>query len=105
MPDPISGVNPSDPVGSAPVAGHTGSAPGAAPRPDAAIPAQDSADVGQTEALLAAIGKAAASVPEIDQARVAELQKTIADGAYQVNPRQIAQNLLGLDRALAREGN
>lgn len=107
MPNPIGGVNASDPVGAAGAAGQAASSqglPGGQPAAANPAPAQDSADVGGTQQLLATIANAAAAVPGTDEARIGELQKAIADGTYQVDPQQIAQNLLGLDAALSDAG-
>lgn len=101
MPDPIQGVNASDALGVA-ATGQTGPTQAVVPeRAAIAATPKDSANVGQTEALLATIADAANAAPSIDEAKVAELQKAIAGGTYQVNPQQIAQNLLNFDAALS----
>jgi negative regulator of flagellin synthesis FlgM len=110
MPDPIRGVSTPDPVTPASTAtGATGAAPAAenaaaAATTPATAPAADHADVGQTETLLQTILDAASNTPGIDQAKVAELQKAIASGAYQVNPQSIAQKIVELEAQLGTAG-
>jgi len=64
----------------------------------------DFANVAQTEALLRTIVDAANNVPGIDQAKVAELQQAIASGAYQTNPKAIAEKFAELENMLAAAG-
>jgi flagellar biosynthesis anti-sigma factor FlgM len=64
----------------------------------------DYANVSQTEALLQTIVDAANNVPGIDQAKVAELQQAIASGAYQSNPKVIAEKFAELETMLAAAG-
>lgn len=114
MPDPIQGVTTSGPIGPANSVGPTNPAgqAGAAPQTDAAasavsaIPAAgaDLANVGQTEVLLQNILQAASTVSGIDPAKVAELQKAIASGAYQADPQAIAGKFLELENLLATAG-
>jgi len=105
MPDPIRGVNTSDPV----TPTSTGAAGSAAT--DNAVTtgasnaaAVDLADVGQTEALLQTIIQAASATPGIDQTKVSELQQAIASGAYQANPQSIAQKIVELEAQLGTAG-
>lgn len=113
MPDPIRGVDGSNPItptspNSAGQAGATNAADAAANTAvdNAVVPAAgaDSADVGQTEALLQNIIQAASSTPGIDQTKVADLQQAIASGAYQSNPQSIAQKLVELESLLGTAG-
>jgi negative regulator of flagellin synthesis FlgM len=104
MPDPIQGVNATDPLGVAPT-GQAGSTQ--APARTAQSPAQpgvDSADVARVEALLATITKAADAVPPVDQTRVAQLQQAINSGTYQVNPQQVAKMIMEIEDLLASGG-
>jgi negative regulator of flagellin synthesis FlgM len=105
MPDPIRGVNPTQGPGVAstgPAA--TAPAPGGSTQSAAPVPV-DSADVARAEALLATISSAAADVPAIDQSRVAELRNAILSGTYQINPQQIAQKLIDIERLLVPTGS
>jgi negative regulator of flagellin synthesis FlgM len=113
MPDPIRGVDGSNPItpASPSAAGQAGAAASTEAAANAAVEnaaasgaAGDSADVGQTEALLQNIIRAASSTPGIDQAKVAELQQAIASGAYQSNPQSIAQKLVELESLLGTAG-
>jgi len=104
MPDPIQGVNATDPLGVAST-GQAGSTQ--APVRTAQPPAQpgvDSADVARVEALLATITKAADAVPPVDQTRVAQLQQAINSGSYQVNPQQVAKMIMEIEDLLASGG-
>ena len=110
MPDPIRGVSTTDPVTATNAAGQTGSAQ-STDAANAATAANavtsggaDLADVGQTEALLQSIIQAASNTPGIDQNKVAELQQSIASGAYQANPQSIAQKIVELETQLGTAG-
>jgi negative regulator of flagellin synthesis FlgM len=109
MPDPIRGVNTTDPVTATTSAGQAGSAQSAdaaanAANAPAATGGADLADVTQTETLLQSILQAASNTPGIDQAKVAELQQAIASGAYQANPQSIAQKIVELEAQLGTAG-
>ena len=107
MPDPIGGVNSTAPLTPATSTGNTA---GPASAEETAIAAagsaaaSDLADVSQTEALLQSIVDAANQSPGVDQGKVAELQKAISSGAYQVNPQSIAQKLVELESQLGTAG-
>jgi negative regulator of flagellin synthesis FlgM len=107
MPDPISGMNSTNPVAPATSTGQTvvPSSTGMT-SPAAAGPAggTDLADVAQTEALLQSIIQAANNAPGIDQAKIAELQQAIASGSYQTNPQSIAQKIAELEALLGTAG-
>jgi len=105
MPDPIRGVNTSNPI-TPTTTGATGSAQptGDGVNATSGSAATDLADVGQTEALLQNIIVAASNTPGIDQSKVAELQQAIASGTYQVNPDSIAQKLVELEGQLGTAG-
>lgn len=85
------GINPS---GTAKAGGPVGDSPSSGPA------AVDSADVGQTQSLLQTIGATADSVPVVNQGRVAEIRASIANGTYQIDPQQIAKQLISSDQAL-----
>ena len=104
MPDSIRGVNPTQPPDVA-ATGQAAQAPtsGATVRQSAPAPV-DSADVTRAEALLASIATAAESVPAVNQARIADLQRAILSGNYQINSQQIAEKLVELEQLLASQG-
>jgi negative regulator of flagellin synthesis FlgM len=105
VPDPIQGVNTTDPVSATSTSQNTAATPtGSASAPALGAAGTDVADVAQTEALLQSIAQAASNVPGIDQAKVAELQQALASGSYQVNPQSIAQNLVELEALLVTAG-
>jgi negative regulator of flagellin synthesis FlgM len=108
MPDPIRGVDTSNPVTpiSTTQSGTAASTAAAntADTPAAASSGADLADVGQTEALLQSIVQAASNTPGIDQTKVSELQQAIASGAYQTNPQSIAQKIVELETLLGTAG-
>jgi flagellar biosynthesis anti-sigma factor FlgM len=105
MSDPINGINTSTPISPATSAGTSvTTSTGSAVTPEVGAAAADVADVGQTEALLQSIVQAASNVPGIDQGKVAELQKAIASGAYQVNPQSIVQKIVELETLLGTAG-
>jgi negative regulator of flagellin synthesis FlgM len=103
MPDPLYRVNPAQPPEIAP-AGQTSAAPASSRPPRPAPAAADSADVARTETLLATIAAAAESIPEVDQARIAELQRALLSGTYQIDPQHIAQKIVELEQLLAAKG-
>lgn len=104
MPDPIHGVNPTQPLDVAST-GQTPAAPApGGPAPQPAHGPVDSADVARAEMLLATISTAAEKVPAVDRSRVAELRGAILSGTYQVNPQQIAQKITEIEQLLAPVG-
>ena len=104
MPDPIQGVNATQPLDVAQTgqAGSTATSANTAPASNAA--AVDSADVARAEALLAAILNTAKGIPDVNKARVAELQRAVQSGAYHANPRQIAEKIMEIEQLLATKG-
>ncbi|HTV89783.1 MAG TPA: flagellar biosynthesis anti-sigma factor FlgM [Stellaceae bacterium] len=104
MPDPIQGVNPTSQIEIAPT-GQAGTSTGTAPNSQSETPPRiDSADVARAEALLATIAATASGVQPVDEAKVAELQQAIQTGAYQLNPQQIAQQIIELEALLTPPG-
>ena len=107
MPDPIRGVDTTNPVAAASTA-QAGSAKSAdaanTPAAASATAGADQADVAQTEALLQTIIQAANNTPGIDQGKVTELQQAISSGAYQANPQSIAQKIVELEGLLGTAG-
>lgn len=51
---------------------------------------------------LAVLDQLAKNLPEIDQARVEQVSKRLADGSYKVNPERIADKLLLAEQALGQ---
>jgi flagellar biosynthesis anti-sigma factor FlgM len=108
VPDPIQGMNITNPVTPATSSGQT-VAPASTGTPSATQSAGppaavDLADVAQTEALLQSIIQAANNTPGIDQTKVAELQQAIASGSYQTNSQSIAQKIAELEVMLGTAG-
>jgi flagellar biosynthesis anti-sigma factor FlgM len=101
MPDPIQGVNATDPLGVV-SNGQTGSTQAAVRTTPP--PAIDSADVSRVEALLATITVAANTVPPVDPTRVAELQQAINSSTFQADPQQIAKMMMEIEELLASKG-
>jgi negative regulator of flagellin synthesis FlgM len=107
MPDPISGMNSTNPIAPATSTGQTvvpTSTGTTAPEAAGAAAGTDLADVAQTEALLQSIIQAANNAPGIDQAKIAELQQAVASGSYQANPQSIAQKIAELEALLGTAG-
>jgi flagellar biosynthesis anti-sigma factor FlgM len=101
MPDPIRSVSPAGPI-EVSQAGQSRSPSGAdTPLRPRSLPPADSADVSRAEALVATISAAAAAVPTIDEARIAELQRAIQAGTYQINARQIAEKMVEIEKLLS----
>lgn len=71
---------------------------------DHAPPAHPSAPVQITDAArqLAALEQALQSVPVVNEAKVAEIRKSIADGTYKVEPEKIADRLLRHEQEMAK---
>ena len=103
MPDPIHGVNATQPldVTSTGQTGPGSTAVAAAASNQPSPGTLDSADVARAEALLAAIQNSAEGVPGVDQAQVDELQRAIQAGSYQVDPQQIALKIMQIELLLA----
>jgi negative regulator of flagellin synthesis FlgM len=75
----------------------TGAAGGSAPT--------DSANVSQTRALLDNIGSVTGAVPTIDQAKVDALKQAVGSGQYQVDAKNVAQQLLDTEDSLGGGSN
>ena len=56
-------------------------------------PGDDSAQLSFSQGAIAALKTQLAHMPEIRQERVMALRQAVADGTYQVTPRQIAQGM------------
>jgi negative regulator of flagellin synthesis FlgM len=103
MAGPIQGVNRSDAIRIVSEA-RTGAAAGTPQANAAPAAALDSAQTGKTEALLALINLAAASLPPIDEARIAALRQAIADGTLAPDEHAIASKIAELEARLAGAG-
>ena len=72
--------------------------------------AQPSAEVSQkvkistTASKLASIGSTLSQQPAIDQAKVAQISKALANGTYTISADKIASGLMQSDQALAQIG-
>lgn len=51
---------------------------------------------------LAALEQALRQLPEVDEARVAQVRLSLEEGRYTVSPERIADRLIGLERQLGR---
>jgi negative regulator of flagellin synthesis FlgM len=68
--------------------------------PTSASGGSDSANVSQTQSLLETINATAAAIPIVNQGQVSAIRQAIANGTYQVDPQQVAKQLLNSDQAL-----
>jgi len=73
---------------------------------NAAPPAEVSQKVkiSDTAAKLASIGSTLRAQPAIDQAKVAQISKALANGTYTISADKIASGLMQSDQALAQIG-
>jgi len=62
---------------------------------------RDAVNLTPTANRLKRIEMSLADVPDVDQARVAEIRQQIQSGSYQINAQRLADKLLTLDRDLA----
>ena len=60
--------------------------------------------ISDTAAKLASIGSTLSAQPAIDQAKVAQISKALADGTYSISADKIANGLIQSDQALAQIG-
>lgn len=82
------------------VAARAGSKSG---KPVAAVVAADSVRLtGEAEGLQALERQLGAAPAEIDVVRVNEIRAAIADGSYRIDPQQVADRMIALDRALGK---
>jgi len=63
--------------------------------------AHDAVELTSTVTNLRRIEAKLSVMPEINQSRVDEIRQSLQSGTYQVNPEQLAQKMLQLDRELA----
>jgi len=64
-------------------------------------PARPEVSITGDAATLAALEKALAATPDVDAQRVEAVQRALADGSYQVDPRRTADNFLKLEGLLS----
>jgi negative regulator of flagellin synthesis FlgM len=60
--------------------------------------------ISPTAAKLASIGATLSAQPAIDQAKVAQISKALADGTYTISADKIASGLMQSDQTLAQIG-
>lgn len=72
----------------------------AAPVADAGKTAGQGVHITDSARQLAALEQAIRSMPEVNDAKVAEIRTAIANGTYQVAPERIAEKLLRLEQEL-----
>jgi negative regulator of flagellin synthesis FlgM len=63
-------------------------------------PGVDSVNITDSARRLLALAQAVQAAPEVDAQRVAELQQSIGNGQYQVQPGRIADRLLQMEQDL-----
>jgi len=63
--------------------------------------AQDAVELTSTVTNLRRIEAKLSVMPQINQSRVDEIRQILQSGTYQINPEQLAQKMLQLDRELA----
>ena len=72
-------------------------------QPVAALVAADSVRLtGEAEGLQALERQLGATPAAVDVARVNDVRAAIADGSYRIDPQQIADRMIALDRALGK---
>ena len=84
----------------------TSASPSSTGATNAAPPAEVSQKVriSDTAAKLASIGSTLSAQPAIDQAKVAQISKALANGTYTISADKIASGLMQSDQALAQIG-
>lgn len=60
----------------------------------------DTVSVSQEAMLRTEAYRAAMNGPDVRQDKVDDIKERISNGAYQINPRQIAAGMLGMEKAL-----
>jgi negative regulator of flagellin synthesis FlgM len=76
--------------------------PAAGEAPQDAAPRSDGVRITDAARHIAVLEKAIADVPEVNQARVAQISAAIEQGRYQIEPQRIAQRVLRMEYDLAR---
>jgi flagellar biosynthesis anti-sigma factor FlgM len=102
VPAPIQGVNTAAPFNMMSGGRYNAPQTAASATPQSlADSGTDWADVGQTAALLKSIAETASSVPDVDLARIASLQRAVQLGTVSADPQQIAESFMELETLLA----
>jgi negative regulator of flagellin synthesis FlgM len=65
-------------------------------------PSADMVTLTDTAARLRKLESTLSGLPEIDNGRVADVQRAIADGSYEINAGKIADKLLDLEAAFSK---
>lgn len=65
-------------------------------------PEREGVQITESARRLAALEQAVREMPEVDEARVAEVRRALAEGRHEVRPERIAERLLRLEQLLAR---
>jgi negative regulator of flagellin synthesis FlgM len=63
-------------------------------------PSVDSVNITDSARRLFALAQAVQAAPEVDAERVAELQQSIGNGQYTINPDRVADRLLQMEQDL-----
>lgn len=97
----FNGVNPTN-TGSTSRSGRSGSASPEAPdkasgETNAANASGDTVALSQEAQAMNRLEGAIGEAPEMDSDRIAEIQKAIAEGQFEVNAERIAEKMMGLD--------
>ena len=71
---------------------------------DARTDTSDDVHITSTASQLASLGQTLRAMPQVDQARVSQISRSIEAGSYKVSPEKIASGLIQSDRALAQLG-
>jgi negative regulator of flagellin synthesis FlgM len=74
-----------------------GTAPAAA---DNGVAGNSGVQITDSARQLAALEQAIRAIPDVDEAKVAEIRNAIANGTYQVSPDRIAEKLLRIENEL-----
>ncbi len=87
--NPLEGVRPSNPSGSATSSSSSARGSGSS-----------SVDITPSARALASLAAAVEAAPEVDAARVTTLQQAISSGEYSIDPDRIAAGMLQLEQEL-----
>lgn len=71
-----------------------------APPQNATMPAGDNVSLSDEGQTLAKLEAKLADMPDVDEAKVAEIRAKLANGSYQIDPGAIAEKLLNHDDLL-----
>ena len=74
------------------------------PATTTAPPNPENVTLTDLAARLQALTKSLERLPEVDREKVAELQKSVAEGSYRIDARQVADKLAAFETLLAQPG-